>query len=195
MGARFFNCPKNESRFTNHEPRTTSHEPRTERRIYHDHRIPKSTFCPACPVYISYSLLSSLYICRESSTNSPLVMQNKPNLLDTQMSVSSALAKTYENNLCPGLRENKPNSKPIKPNTNPKQTQNKPKTNPIKPNLVRRPVRRLVRRSFSEVGSFSEDGSLGEGGFKRDTLLLCGALSLRRTSPPCVWRVLCAHCG
>ena len=31
------------------------------------------------------------------------------------------------------------------------------KTNPIKPNLVRCPVRR----------SFSEDGSLGEGGFKR----------------------------
>ena len=39
----------------------------------------------------------------------------------------------------------------------------------FKPNLVRRPVRRLVRRSFSEVGSFSEDGSLGEGGFKRGT--------------------------
>jgi hypothetical protein len=50
-------------------------------------------------------------------------MQNKPNLLNTQMSVSSALAKTYENNICSGLLENKPNSKPIKPNTNPKQTQ------------------------------------------------------------------------
>ena len=37
-----------------------------------------------------------------------------------------------------------------------KQTQNKPNTNPIKPNLVRH--------------------SLGEGGFKRDTLLLCGVL-------------------
>ena len=35
------------------------------------------------------------------------------------------------------------------------------KTNPIKPNLVRRPVRR----------SFSEDGSLGEGGFKPSTSL------------------------
>jgi hypothetical protein len=58
-------------------------------------------------------------------------MQNKPNLLNTQMSVSSALAKTYENNLCSRLLENKPNTKPIKANTNPKQTQNKPNTNPI----------------------------------------------------------------
>jgi len=55
-------------------------------------------------------------------------MQNKPNLLNAQMNVSSALAKTYENNLCSGLLENKPNSKPIKPNTN-------PITNPIKPNF------------------------------------------------------------
>jgi hypothetical protein len=44
------------------------------------------------------------------------------------------------------------------------------KTDPLKPNLVRRPVLR----------SFSVGGSLGEGGFKRDTLLLCGAL-LRAT--------------
>ena len=34
----------------------------------------------------------------------------------------------------------------------------------------------LSRRSL-----LGEVGSLGEGGFKRDTLLLCGALSLRRT--------------
>jgi hypothetical protein len=46
-------------------------------------------------------------------------MQNKPNLLNTQMSVSSALAKAYENNLCSGRLQNKANSKPIKPNTNP----------------------------------------------------------------------------
>ena len=46
-------------------------------------------------------------------------MQNKPNLLNTQMNVGFYLTRTYENNLCSGLLENKPNSKPIKPNTNP----------------------------------------------------------------------------
>jgi len=79
-----------------------------------------------------------------------------------------------------GLWENKPNSKPIYAQTNPisipicaKQSQFKPnfytimqnkanfntkyaKQSQFKPNLVRH----LVRRSFSE------DGSLGEGGFK-----------------------------
>ncbi len=48
-------------------------------------------------VYIFYSLLSSRYICRESFTNSPLFMQNKPNLLDAQMNISSVLTKDYEN--------------------------------------------------------------------------------------------------
>jgi len=79
-------------------------------------------------------LPSPLYICRESSTNSPLFMQNKPNFLDTQMNISSVLTKYYENNLCSGLLENKPNSKPIKPNTNPIQSQSKPiqsQSNPI----------------------------------------------------------------
>jgi len=36
-------------------------------------------------------------------------MQNKPNLLDAQMNISSSLVKTYENNLCSGLHENKAN--------------------------------------------------------------------------------------
>jgi len=83
-------------------------------------------------------LPSHLYICRESSTNSPLFMQNKPNLLNAQMNVYFYLTKTCENNLCPGLLKNKPNSKPIKPktnpikpNTNPIQTQYEPNTNPI----------------------------------------------------------------
>ena len=66
----------------------------------------------------------------------------------------------------------KANQSQYKANTKPIQTQYKAKTNPIKPNLVRRPVRRLVRRSFSEVGSFSEDGSLGEGGFKPSAFIL-----------------------
>ena len=36
-------------------------------------------------------------------------MQNKPNLLDAQMNVSSILTKDYENEIAFGLRENKPN--------------------------------------------------------------------------------------
>ena len=88
-------------------------------------------------------LPSPLYICRESSTNSPLFMQNKPNLLNTQMNVTSLITVDYENIADWTLGENKPNSKPIYPYRR-----------GIKPNLVRRPVRR----------SFSEDGSLGEGG-------------------------------
>ena len=61
---------------------------------------------------------------------STLFMQNKPNLPDAQMKVSSVLTKDYENKSNWKLGENKPNSKPIKANqsqykanTNPKQTQ------------------------------------------------------------------------
>ncbi len=57
----------------------------------------------------SYSLLLSLYICKESSTNSPLFMQNKPNLLDAQMNVSTVLTRDYENVHLLARRKNKPN--------------------------------------------------------------------------------------
>ena len=60
------------------------------------------------------------------------------------MNLSLVVTKDYENIANWTLGENKPNSKPIKPN------------------LSRRPVRR----------SFSEDGSLGEGGFKLGELFL-----------------------
>jgi len=43
-------------------------------------------------------------------------MQNKPNLLDAQMNVSSILTRDYENKHNWTLGENKPNSNPIKPN-------------------------------------------------------------------------------
>jgi len=43
-------------------------------------------------------------------------MQNKPNLLDAQMNVSSILTRDYENISDWTLGENKPNSNPIKPN-------------------------------------------------------------------------------
>ncbi|MFH1881150.1 MAG: hypothetical protein ABIL62_00380, partial [Planctomycetota bacterium] len=61
-------------------------------------------------------LSSALYICREPSTNQLLFMQNKPNLLDAQMNVSSIVTKEYENKHNWTLSENKPNSNPIKPN-------------------------------------------------------------------------------
>ena len=51
------------------------------------------------------------------------IMQNKPNTLNTQMNVSSVITKHYENIANWKLGENKPNSKPIKANTNPIQTQ------------------------------------------------------------------------
>ncbi|GAH14184.1 unnamed protein product [marine sediment metagenome] len=50
-------------------------------------------------------------------------MQNKANLLNTQMNVSSAITMNYEQLTMNYANKNKPNSKPIKPNTNPKQTQ------------------------------------------------------------------------
>jgi hypothetical protein len=43
-------------------------------------------------------------------------MQNKPNFPEAKMSVSSVLAKNYENKSNPTLGENKPNSNPNKPN-------------------------------------------------------------------------------
>jgi len=57
-------------------------------------------------------------------------MQNKPNLLDAQMNVTSFHTVDYENIADWTLGENKPNTNPIKPNTNPI----KPNTNPIKAN-------------------------------------------------------------
>jgi len=52
-----------------------------------------------------------------------LIMQNKPNLLDAQINVSSVLTKDYENKSNWKLGENKPNSNPIQSQTNPKQSQ------------------------------------------------------------------------
>ncbi len=49
------------------------------------------------------------YICREGSTNQPLFMRNKPNLLNTQISVTSIFTKDYENAYLREHHENKPN--------------------------------------------------------------------------------------
>ena len=53
-------------------------------------------------------------------------MQNKANLLNALMDVTSLITVDYENIANWKLGENKANSKPIKPNTNPIQTQYKP---------------------------------------------------------------------
>jgi len=84
-----------------------------------------------------------------------LFMQNKPNLPNAQINVSSVLTKDYENVPLRRCAENKANSKPIKPNLKkakmkpssvktkdyenvplPRRRQNKPNSNPIKPNLL-----------------------------------------------------------
>ena len=54
---------------------------------------------------------------------SHLFMQNKANFRKARMKLSFYLTRDYENIANWTLGENKPNSKPIKPNTNPKQTQ------------------------------------------------------------------------
>ena len=64
---------------------------------------------------------------RSSRQKKPLKMQNKPNLLYTQMNISSAITMNYEQLTMNYANKNKPNSKPIKPNTNP--ISEKPKMN------------------------------------------------------------------
>ena len=61
------------------------------------------------PYTLRGSPSSSPYICRDSSTNLHLFMQNKPNLLNAQMNVSSVLTKYYENERLRRRGENKPN--------------------------------------------------------------------------------------
>ena len=59
--------------------------------------------------FSSLFTLSPLYICRESSTNQLLFMQNKPNLLNAQTNVSSFITKDYENERLYRHGKNKPN--------------------------------------------------------------------------------------
>ena len=66
---------------------------------------------------VIYVPIRHLYTCRESSTNRPLFMQNKPNFQNMLMNATAFQQTTYEN---------------IRPFGHPK---NKPKTNPNKPNL------------------------------------------------------------
>jgi len=84
-------------------------------------------------------------------------MQNKPNLMDAQMNLTSLITMDYENIANWKLGENKPNTNPIKPNlqndqmnvsaiitkdyknkSNCSLAENKPNTNPNKPNFKRK---------------------------------------------------------
>ncbi len=59
---------------------------------------------------------SSLYICKETSTNPPPFMQNKPNFLNTLRNLTSIIKKVYTSFLLLGRRQNKAKTNPIKPN-------------------------------------------------------------------------------
>ncbi len=67
-------------------------------------------------VPIIYVPIRHLYICRESSTNQLLFMQNKPNFRKSQMNVSNIITRNYEYFIPLAGQKNKPNSNPIKPN-------------------------------------------------------------------------------
>ncbi len=66
--------------------------------------------------FSSLFTLSHLYICRESSTNQLLFMQNIPNFRKAKMNVNLYTTTEYENIANWTLGQNKPNSNPIKPN-------------------------------------------------------------------------------
>ena len=53
-------------------------------------------------------------------------MQNKPNLLNTQMNVSEDSTRAYENETAFGLRKNKPNQTQFEAQSNPIRSQYKP---------------------------------------------------------------------
>jgi hypothetical protein len=70
-----------------------------------------------------------LHMCRESSTNRPYFMQNKPNFRKSQMNVNNTITKDYGNWTLGQRGKNKPNSKPI-------QTQSKPISETPKMNVT-----------------------------------------------------------
>ena len=67
-------------------------------------------------LYASLFTLSSLYICREPSTNQLLFMQNKPNFRKSQMNANPYNTTDYENKWQRRVRKNKPNTNPNKAN-------------------------------------------------------------------------------
>jgi len=72
---------------------------------------------------------------------STLFMQNKPNLLNAQMNVTSFITKDYENKRLADAAKTNPIQSQSKPISTPKASfrpQNKPNSNPIKPKNERK---------------------------------------------------------
>ena len=70
---------------------------------------------------------AQLFACLSTLFNHFTInMQNKPNLLNTQMNVNTVAIRAYENTRPFSHRENKPNSNPIQSQSNPISKQNKP---------------------------------------------------------------------
>ncbi len=81
---------------------------------HRNHR--ESSYLRAYKAPVIRLLSSALYICRESSTNQLLFMQNKPNVKDAQINVNSYMKIIYEKLDTWLSVKNKANSNPIKPN-------------------------------------------------------------------------------
>ncbi len=84
--------------------------------IVSDFDIRISDFASLCPLHLSRVLYKS-----------PLFMQNKANFLDALMNVTSFITTYYENKWQRRVRKNKPNSNPIRTQSNP--ISEKPKMN------------------------------------------------------------------
>jgi len=90
-------------------------------------------------------------------------MQNKPNLLDAQMNVTSLYTKDYENEPRLRTRENKPNTNPIRTQSNP--ISERPKMNE---NL-------FATKDYENITTFGlRQNKPNTNPIKPDTLLLCG---------------------
>jgi len=82
--------------------------------------------------------------------------QNKPNLLDAQMNISSVLTKDYERNDIFAVPENKANSNPIRTQSNPipqRDTQYAIRDTRYKPNQTQ--ALTCYRLLFSKTGKTS----------------------------------------
>ncbi len=111
-------------------------------------------------------------------------MQNKPNLLNAQMNVSSVITKYYENERLRTRRKNKAKTNPIKPNLLNAQMnvnavitkdyenvrlhrrgENKPKTNPIQTQSI--PIfKNSGQFQFSFLSQREIPSSVNSGGFR-----------------------------
>jgi len=119
----------------NHEPRTMNHEPFTSLEnltlahfrhfssLFTNLTAYKALYLRAykapdiyVPIRPNIYVPIRHYICRESSTNHLLFMQNKPNVKYAQIKVNSYMKSKYEKLDTWLSGKNKPNSNPIKPN-------------------------------------------------------------------------------